>query len=302
MTHLGLNVYFWGFREQDRLLVECLGPLAERLRGQGRLDWLWFDRFDARGPHVFALFTVPQAEAEGAARQIRESVAEYLGRFPSLKSPAREDLEKWHAECRGKAQSPADREPEIADNNTWLLFEQDPHDYPLWLPRGLPDPAALWEVVDALAQWSIEQLARSQGTTPIGPAARWAAELDRALRTSGVGAEFWRHHATTLLLPLKERLETDEAEVLSTLPAWIGEKNQAAFSRVWEKVADGAPDITPGANRIAEIAVSLPGEARSRLLRETAHWVFKQLGLPVLLHIPLVLFAWSRNLDPAQTS
>lgn len=299
MTHLGLNVYFWGSREQDRLLGECLGPLAGRLREQGRLEWFWFDRFDARGPHVFALFTVPPGEARDAARQIEEGVAEYLRLSPSPKSPPREDLERWHAECRGKAQSPADREPGIAANNTWLLFEHDPRDYPLWLTRGLAEEAELWSSVDELARWSIEQIARSPGSPPIGSAARWAAELDRALRPSGTGSASWRYHATTLLLPLKERLATEEAAVLEALPAWIGEKNLAAFSRVWERVEGGAEDITPGARRIAEIANSLPAGPegpRCRLLRETAHWVFKQLGLPVLLHIPLVLFAWSRNL------
>ena len=66
MSYLGLVAYCWGQEQQDRLLTECLKPAMEEWRSSGLTRRFWFDRFDARGPHVLGLLTTtPEARAVG---------------------------------------------------------------------------------------------------------------------------------------------------------------------------------------------------------------------------------------------
>ena len=130
-------------------------------------------------------------------------------------------------------------------------------------------------------------------------AVRWVAAADLTLRNTGLDAgDYWRYHASTLLLPLRQRLATEEERVLADLPGWIGEANQKRFEPIFDEVA--MPDeVWPPQQRLMEIASSrdesLPG-GRWALLREIQHSTLKQLGLGVALHIPLILFVWNRNL------
>ncbi|MBV9773856.1 MAG: hypothetical protein JO040_07895, partial [Gemmatimonadetes bacterium] len=107
-------------------------------------------------------------------------------------------------------------------------------------------------------------------------------------------AEFWRHHAKTLLVHLEERLEADEAQVLATLPTVVGERNREVFTRLWDETP-----AWPPARRLVEIVLAgdgrTPGQQRA-LLREINHFTLAQLGQPVMHHIPLILYAWQRNL------
>jgi hypothetical protein len=94
---------------------------------------------------------------------------------------------------------------------------------------------------------------------------------------------------------LEARLREDEAAVLATLPTVVGERNRAVFGRVW----DEAPPW-PALERTVEIALADDGrtpEQKRKLLRNVNHNTLLQLGQPVLHHVPLILYAWQRNLQ-----
>lgn len=305
MPHLGLAVYFWGRTPQNRLIAECLAPTARELLSAGLIEHFWFDRFDARGPHVFAVFTaLPPSTAE-VSRRVAERVGRYLAESPSREEMTAEQVAAHHAGCRGKVQCAADTYPGLAGNNTFFTFEHPPTGYPYWLLAGHPGERELLPLLGDLALWAIDQFAAQPDQTPTMAAIRWAAALDRELVAAGrKPADYWRYHATTLILPLAERLATAEDEVLRSLPASVGEKNRQMFARLWREVEAGATPW-PLVHRLAEIAAPAPdaeGTPRQRwgLLREIVHITLKQLGVPVGLHIPLLLFAWSHNLGEVE--
>ena len=307
MMHLGLTVYFWGAREQNRLLTELLGPAVAAFERDGSVARFWFDRFDTRGPHLFAILTLSDRPADGGAevrRRLATQLEEYLQRRPSMAELSQEEIETRHRECRGKTQCEADGYPGLAANNSYCLFEHPAGEYPFGLSRGLPDAEnrELWRLLDEQTFWAIDRLADCAATAAVGPAVRWAAALDVALRALGAdAAAYWRYHATTLLLPLAERLASEELEVLASLPGAVGEKNTQVFSRGGEEVEGGA-EVRQPSRRVVELALADTGQPsgrRWRLQREITHVVWKQLGMPVALHVPLVLFAWHRNLAAA---
>jgi hypothetical protein len=48
--------------------------------------------------------------------------------------------------------------------------------------------------------------------------------------------------------------------------------------------------------RLVDIALAVkPPDGRFTVLREVVHCTWKQLGIPVHLEIPVVLFAWGRS-------
>lgn len=295
MPHLAVNVYHWGSAPQHRLLADCLGPAARELQGEGLLDRFWFTRFDTRGPHVCALFTPPAGRDAELRARLGAHLDAYLGAHPSTEIVSDEEIERRHAECRGKQLCVIDDEPGFAANNTYLMAPHPPDGYPFQLGYGVAAEGELWRLVQELALWAIEQL---QAGTATAGAVRWIAAVDRELLRAGANpAEFWRHHATTLLVYLEERLEADEAQVLATLPTVVGERNRAVFDRLWSGDTPGMPD----AGRLVDIVLAGDGRTplqQRRLLREVNHCALAQLGQPVLHHIPLVLYAWQRNLPP----
>jgi hypothetical protein len=294
MSHLALHVYFWGSDEQTRLLSECLGPAARELRDEGLLDRFWFTSFDTRGPHVFALFTPPHGHSAELRARLGARLDGYLAGHPSTTCLAPEEVERRHAECRGKQLSAIDAEPGFAPNNSYRMADHPGDRYPFRLSAGAAAEDELWWIVQDVVFWAIGQ--RRARTSAAG-AIRWLAEVDRALARAGAEpAEFWRHHATTLLVFLQARLDADEAGVLAALPAAVGERNRELFDRHWAPPAPG-----PSAERLAEIVLADDGRPpgqRQALMREINHCTLAQLGLPVMHHIPLVLYAWQRNLPP----
>jgi hypothetical protein len=299
MKHTGCNVYFWGEREQDRLLAECLGPAAEELRGQGLADRFWYDRFDARGPHVFALFSGPDEAAPEAYRRLAARLDAYLAERPSSVIFGNELVDR-DVETRGKQLCSADALPGLAANNTYVLFEQAEHAYPFAFAAGLQRAAELWRLLDDLARAAVRQLASQPGTVPTGLAVRWIAGLDRELHRAGMAGEYWRYHVTTLLLGLEERLATGEGEGLDSVPRLIGSRNWETFSRIWAE-APVRPLLWPHLPSLVDLALAEDGRPLPRrlaLLREAVHCFLKQLGMPVSRHIPLVLFAWHRTARP----
>lgn len=296
MKHLVLNVYQGGREDQDRLLAACLGPAVEELRAHGLAPRFWFQRFDARGPHVFVLLGVPDDAVAEVRTRLEERLDAYLAAHPPTEAIGPDEVERRHADCRGKQLCALDAEPGMALPGSYRLAEDPAVPDPLRRTAGLADSERRWRLLGDLALWSIGQLRAGTGSRA---AVLWAASADRALRETGEpAAEYWEHHACTLLLGLDERLRTDPESVHARLPGLVGERNADVFARAWERVAaEGA--AWPPAGELAALlraeAAAGPGE-RWRLLRELNHSVLLQLGQPVRLHLPLVLYAWLRNL------
>lgn len=301
LPHQGLAVYFWGRTPQNRLIAECLAPTAREFLSSGLIEHFWFDRFDARGPHVFTVFTSVPSAATEVSRRVSERVERYLAESPSREEMTEEQVAAHHAGCRGKVQCEVDTYPGLAANNTFFTFEHPPMGYPYWLLAEHGEQRELLHLLGDLALWAVDQFAARPDQLPTLPAIQWAAALDRALAAaSREPVDYWRYHATTLILPLAERLSTAEDEVLRSLPASVGEKNRRTFEHVWREAEKGATPWLP-MRRLASIVAPAPGSAgtprqRWGLLREIVHITLKQLGVPVGLHIPLLLFAWSQNL------
>jgi hypothetical protein len=295
MTCLGMNVYCWAWEAQNRLLAECLAPEVRGLCAEGLIRRFWFDRFDARGPHVFGLLTLPAEAFPEVSERLVARLDEHLAAHPSRDLP-RERLQEFHDATRNRKLCSADGLPGIAANNSYILFEHGSTAYPFSLSAGLPGEEELWQLLHDFSLWAVDWIAVRTDTRPISVAVRWAAELAGALRAAGQAAAYWRYHASTLILGLKDRQV--EAEVEGALPRAIGEKNFAAFSRLWSEVEASGP-VWPLTGRLVEVALTEAGRPENRrfaLLREVVHSGFKQLGLSVVLEIPLVLFAWHDSL------
>lgn len=294
MIHVGFNLYAWGAEHQRQVLVKWLGPLARRLAAEGLSQRFFFTPFDARGPHLFGLFSTSAAEAEGLEERLRSELACCLEAIPNHDSLDLEVVAERHRQCRGKQLCMVDSLPDIADNNSFVVFRQSPDGFPFAATAGLGGVSEIWDHMDEVARWSIDQLADGTGTLA---AVRWMAAVDRALLGLGVAAgDFWCYYATTLLLPLSQRLREDEEAVLALLPQLVGEANRATFSRVWD---DGEVTTTmPGAEALVRlVAHGAVGERRWIALHHICHVVRGQLAVPVRLVLPLVLFAWLRNLS-----
>jgi hypothetical protein len=293
-----MAIYRWGCRFQDHFLKTWLGPMVAELKRERVIQTFWFDRFDARGPHLSVVFTLADASISEATQRVFPSLTNYLAAFPSTDSLSPSEVAGLHKACRGKMQSEADRLPGLAENDTFLTYEHPSWDFPFSLSQSLSGAEEIWALVDDLSARSIAELATDR-PTPTKAAVRWLAATNLALHSAGLdAADYWRYHASTLLLPLKQRLAAEEECILTNLPGWIGEANRKQFEPIFDEVVL-ADEVWPHLPRLVQIASSREhSEASGRwaLLREIQHSTLKQLGLGVSLHIPLILFAWSHSL------
>jgi hypothetical protein len=291
MLHVGINVYFWGDAEQRRLVLDGVRRWALEARAQGLSDAFWFCRFDARGPHVFALFATTAENRERLRAFLGARAEAFLRDAPSTVELGEGELRERFAQCRGKVLCAADAGSDLAPNNSFVLFDQEPHRYPLWMGAGMADPGELWRAADAVALWALERVEEGSGQRA---AMRWIAAVDHALQRLAVPAEeYWRMHAATLIPALAARLETEEHEVLASLPAAVGERNGQVFTAAWSDPVPGIAD-----HAVELVMTQSPAAQRFAVLRELNHTVLNQLGQPVRVHIPLVLHAWRCNLAP----
>jgi hypothetical protein len=294
-VHLGLVAYVWGALHQDRLLVECLAPAVEELRRQGLARRFWVDRFDARGPHVFAVLTLPREAAPEIGGRLADRLGGHLAAHPSSVVLTADQLARRHQEVRQKRQCEVDGRPGFAANNSFEIFEHPPRGYPFSLSASLAGEEDLWDLVADLCLWAIGRLAARPGSPAMAAALLWAASMDRELHLAGVRpADSWRHHARTLVPDLFDRLGPEETDAaLAELSTDVGTKNPA-FGQAWQEVAGTGPvwPRLPDLVRLLGVGPAFPPDWR--LLREINHTLLKQLGIPVALHLPLVLYAWRR--------
>ena len=319
MRHLGLHIYFWSSQAPRRLVTDLLEPLLVRLRRRQGETFLWFTFFDARAPHLFAVFGLPgepvgssEAGTGDPTRQmITQTVSDYLAGHPIADDLTAEQIEDGHRQCRGKALNAVDAEPGLAQPNTFRVFEQPCDGYPF---SGLASDEALrrrWRLWSHSLDWVLRNLrtqpANRQAAASTHAALRWIAAMALALERSApeMAEPYWRHHACTLIYPLAERLRTEEAEVLEALPDSISERNRQIFARAWQvedrASEDRATDVSAYALGHAEPLVrdllqTTDSAERIQVLREINHITLLQLFQPVRAHIPLVLFAWWRSL------
>jgi len=300
-VNLGIVAYVWGAQQQDRLLLECLAPAFAELRRQGLAHHFWFDRFDARGPHLFAVLTLPGDAAPEVSGRLATQLGDFIAAHPDTKTYSAEQLARRHEETRRRQQCEVDRRPGFGANNSFEIFEHPARGYPFWLSAGLPEEDELWDLVTGLSLWAIGQLAARPGTPALAAAQRYVASVTTELRRAGARpADYWLHHAPTLIPDLFAGMPPEQrAATLTELAANVG-AHHPGLAAAWRE-AEAGP-VWPGLPRmIGLILAGSGGGAPWPLLREIDHCVLKQLGVPAVLQIPPVLYAWRRSAaDPVR--
>ena len=299
--YLGANVYCWSQTEQNVLLAESLEPALRGLRSELGTVRFWFDRFDARGPHVVALFALPPGTGPVAEARLRPCLEGFLATHPPAGTVWPEEAEKRHLACRGAYLCSFDRATGLAREGSYALFEHSADGYPYLLTRGLPPRVErrVWQLIDELSLWTVRQLAANPSGAPVRTAVLWLAAFERILRRlHPQPEEYWRFHASTLLFGLPRRLEEDEQQVLASLPSAVGEGNTRTFDALWCEMERQGPCWPPLEKLLACALTEAdpPADSPWRLPREIVHWTLKHLCLYVGSEIPLVLYAWNRNL------
>lgn len=300
MSKLALTTYLWGLEPQNHFLAACLGPLCRELRGAGVLRHLWFDRFDARGPHVFAVLTAREGARDVLAARVDDALRAYLASSPSRVELSEAELAERHAGCGGKTLCDADRLPGFAENNTHSLLDHHDLAYPFTVTAGRSDADEVWSLLDGLADWSIEQVAEDPSTPCTVAATAWLAGLDLALRRAGLDAvSLWRHCACKVVPGLRARLGQDEPGTLENASRAIPDKTADLLGRTFAVVerCGGPWSDVDELVRLAGTTGDLDEDGRWVLLREVTQGVLKQLGLFVRQHRLLFLYGLTRGFD-----
>ncbi|HWM90077.1 MAG TPA: lantibiotic dehydratase C-terminal domain-containing protein [Thermoanaerobaculia bacterium] len=299
MKNLALVVYQWGDHEQDQLLANCIGPASQYLWSSELIDKFWFDRFDARGPHIYLLFGVTPTNRRAVEDQLTTRLNKYLAVNPSTIYLSPEKLEEIHRACQGKALCEADRLPGMAANNTYCFFDHPEHGYPLNLTRPGAGIDELQSCFTDLSKWSAGELIHRNGAPIHGSALRLIHAVDRELRHDPEWAfRFWRYAASTLIHMLRDDRFMVAETCLMSLPPWIGHRNIENFSMTWDLLAHSEDLFQTLPSLVALARREVDGQRFSEfaLLREAIHCGLAQLGLPVRLRAPLLLFAMLRSI------
>lgn len=304
---LGANIYLWERLEQNRLLARVLAPEIERLYADGAVDVVFYDRFDSRGPHVFLSLRVT---AESSRESVRSRLRAVIEPFLAEKQPSEiydeAGLAKLHEQCRGKALWHADHLPGLASDRSLLIDEQQAGGYPFLWWRDLEETARdrVSELVGESTRWALGLLP-AEKEAHMGAAVAWSADYDSLLRrrlSAAEAADYWRVHASTLIMGLDERWREEPEAVRASLPGRVAAKTAAAFGRQFD-ASDAGEQAGPWPPMEELVELVLRGapnrQVAWRALREIHHVTWKQLGLYVRFHLPIVLFAWNRNLELA---
>jgi len=121
-SYLGANIYCWSETEQNLLLVQCLEPATRELRMDLDSSRFWFDRFDARGPHIVALFTLPPGMDSETEARLRPRLEAFLADHPPSGTIGVEEAERRHASCRGAHLSKIDIGSDLAPEGSYAFF------------------------------------------------------------------------------------------------------------------------------------------------------------------------------------
>jgi hypothetical protein len=299
--HLGLNLYLWGQVHQDRLLIECIGPAVRELLRNGTCTTFWFDRFDARGPHLLLVLGIHGDGWTAATSLLSSRLDTYLVLRPSTEQLHLDELASRHEACRGKLLCDVDAETGFAANNTYRLFQHKAEFYPFSLAGDLTAADELWSRWCDVSLWALECIADGE-TQPA--AARWVATIARVLDTMPGGSEpYWRHHTQRLIPGFEEWLRTAGARVVAaelrtTMDSVGGDVLLAEFG------GQAVPHGTiPNVDRLVHVVANGDdhvAERRWPLLYALTHTTLKQLGLRVPRHVPLILTAWLLSYGPGE--
>lgn len=294
MEHFGANIYADEIAEQNSILLEAVMPWATPLLDDGTLERFFFDRFDARGPHLVVMFGNRTGEHQRLAKELGTVLERDLAARGQLATISPETRELRHQQCRGKWLCEMDREEGFAEVGTFRIFDHPVDGYPFELGSLAADGEHFLRAWLDLSRLAVARLKKMQGRADWTTAIRLVAGIDRALRSVGKDpALLWRHHAATLLPAVKLRLESEpDAEILSSVEKALSDKNRQIFIQFWDLELDGGPELV----RLVQSASQGEwGTPRSLApLREIQHTTLKQLGLMVAQHVPLILFAWQK--------
>lgn len=290
-THLGLVVYASSLAEQNGLVREVLAPRSRACCNEIEGERWWFTRFDARGPHLFAVFTLAAARHAQVVEGLTADLETYWSRRPAA-TVDDDERRTRHQACRGKILCALDREPGLAPERTVRFFDHPRDGYP---HHRIPDDDSQWPLVSRLTDWIAAQLAEVEDRPPIGAALQLLAAVDGVLREQAAPVSaYWRHHASTLLPSLDPHLESPPGAGVRPSP--------------WHEVWSVASEVPPPFAALPEL-IALAGKrgwdsegAAASALREMLHTALKQLGVPVRNQIPLVLHAWRSAANAGSTS
>lgn len=292
MFHCGVNVYLWSSARPLGLLRTVRDMVTRDLAGPGGCR-LFYDRFDARGPHYFFLFSSPQPLDRQA---IESRLAAALEEEPLPADLDLELVEARHRACLGKAMCVADEGDGLHPHGSIVSFEQAAGRYPFFLTAGRAEAEAesFWKLFSELCLLGIGLVEGSPGK-PTGAALEWMAAVDEWTDRHGMAEEYWRYHLSTLILNLADQLRDDRLgeDVIDGLEARIGSRNRENFEKVF---------TLPGRRRFAPLLPELcrlatqGGDRRSlALLREVQHAFLKQLGVMPSSQLPIILHCWLRH-------
>jgi hypothetical protein len=295
MVYVGVNIYYWGTVEQQQFILAALRPCALEARTRNWAYHFWYCRFDARGPHIFAVFAIEEEDRNRLESFLNKQIQAFFAQSPSQANLSVEELQRRHEACRGKTLCSVDGREGLAENNSFQVFHPQPDDYPLWLSSGMTTADQFWLRLDALVFWSFQYL--EQGG--LRAAVRWLAAVDNSLKCAGFPAErYWRFHASTLLPSLPDNIHGKTAQqIITVIQNALTMKHRTVFSRLWDHGGQLSQDFDMDA--LMQCILAADGRTldwRFRVLREVNHTLLGQLGHRVSLHIPMILYAWQRNL------
>lgn len=299
-AHLGINVYVWREGAQDRVLVECISPIVNDLLCGGLCQTFWFDRYDARGPHLLLVLGVRGENRSAATSLLSSGLDAYLESQPSMDVMPPNEMAFRHEGCRSKPLCDVDAEEGFARNNTYRIFEHKASFYPFPLLLSVSASDQLWMYWCNISLWPLECIAKRQAW----PAAvQWVAMVARALKMSGGAEPYWRYHMQRLAPELSQRLETVGAQAVSIeLRRSIEAVGGGVLFTTFHEQAAFA-EIMPDIDELVQVVVESSGcvaKPAWQLLYALTHTTLKQLGLGVRYHVPLISAAWLLSYDPCE--
>jgi hypothetical protein len=291
MFCLGMNIYCED-SDQKRLLLDNLRFWARDAGSQGIANLFWYRRFDARGPHVFAVFG-----GDPCLRQFFEPRVSAFLRECHGGGLAAADIQRRHRRCRGLTLCAPDHEPGFAQMKSCVAFELGPGDYPLSLTTQLECKAIFWQCVDSLTFWLLDQVKRGTGPSA---AVACCCGIEISLRCCGMPMQdFWRSHAHKLL-PVLARREMNSDKAKDWLQLALSEHNSRVLSRLWNQIdrqiETGVETMKSLVNAVILDRQITSWDGKLAILIETLDLIFHQLWLPQSVQTVIILYAWRQSM------